>query len=155
MGEIENLEIRRQAIIMELARLKQEAAQKGKAFDFNNFRHKLPGGSTRWAAEFTKLTDKAMHQRGQEYGGEVSELSFTKTRGEFFNIIDDVIQRLEKEDKIKLERLQSLNKIIEESMMGLTSPEEGKKASQQIEEALEPLYIELRLLGFSHYDLWQ
>lgn len=155
LNEQKELEKRRQAIVFELGQRKAEAARKNTNFDLNNLRGKLPGGTTRWVVNFAKLTDKPMHERGQDYEGEVSELSFDTTNREFFTTIDEIIQHLESEGKISLDRLQQLIKIIADAQEGKVIPKTGRQANKELEEALEPLYVELRLKGFSHYDLWE
>jgi len=93
--------------------------------------------------------DQPMCKKQPRFGE--SELAKKTTWREFFRISDEVIKRLNNEKVINLEKIKKIiHKIYHPGKEKI-----GPKIYKELENEIMPVYMELRLMGFSHFDLWQ
>ncbi|MFZ2149891.1 MAG: hypothetical protein WAV15_01905 [Minisyncoccia bacterium] len=147
-----DIEKRRRAIILELEKMKVDAKAKGKVFDFNNMWNRLPdstGISPQYqGAMQLKWQDRVMSEKVSESGE--SELSTQTTHRKFYEQLDNIISALSLQGKINMEEIHKWVDLFSKGNPTFAQRDEGSKRLQEI---LEPIYIEMRLLGFSHFDL--
>jgi len=146
----ETEDILRKQILEELGKRKQAAKQRGEVFDSNNFYSKIldrnyqNGGYARSVVTQIKAMDKTMHNKADSFAGYYGEKSFVVTNKVFFETIDGIMARLGLQEEFQ--RLWDI-------YMGRSVGMEQEEALNKLTELLEPVYIELRMMGFSHQDL--
>lgn len=124
-------------------------AASGRFFGFtNNFEAKLPGGHMREMI-VNHSWDKAKLYTPEKTSAEVAELYSEKaaqtTFSEFFQDIDSAIEAT----GLDPELLSQIRRD-RETATGL----DVSAAQEAYCEAILPVYRELRIMGYSHYDLW-
>jgi hypothetical protein len=78
--------------------------------------------------------------------------SYHLTWRDFYSMRDQVLQKLEKEGKINIAEMKAAIKNLMANKNNPTSPE-MLALKRNLEEMLEPVYIEMRLLGFTEKEL--
>ena len=150
MSEQEN--ILREAVLEELAQRKKALGEGGQELLFNNFKSRIldknhpSGGYGRHKTIKVGCMDQPMHNKSESNAALHSEKAFITTWRDYYKNIDEIAERLGLQDK-----LQELIDIYKGRNTGMTK----QQAYKAINELLEPVYVELRLMGFSDYDLIQ
>lgn len=103
---------------------------------------------------FLKNTMSVEAQRGVV---ELTEMTFKTTWQEYFQKLNEILERLEAEKKINLAKIKNHVQGILDSQQGREIPpktaEEYEQDRKAFNKMLEEIYIELRMLGFSHYEV--
>lgn len=144
MSETEDIEKRRASVQLEVEKMKEEVEKKGERLHFNNFwawlnhprsRRYEVGDKTNFPQKYFIDENKVMTKRA----------SNPITYKAYFELIDDLVRKLGLNERIQ--------QLVSDEWNHLLPDEVRKKAEYDLQEALIPLYIELRLLDFSDHDI--
>lgn len=133
--------------IQELTRLEHEKVKGNTVSErhisiYNNFGQKLPGGL--YEVRDIPLLGRDYSRKQQP---RATELYRSQTLGEFVDTVNQTVVEVGGEDLLK--KLRELNSLIFTPPPGKDVTEYGR----QLEQLAEPVYIALRLKGYSHDDL--
>jgi hypothetical protein len=158
-----NREVLRAQINMELAGIKRDFSGPtylGNFFDKIYNPNSPNGGRARNFIKTHDMWKKSAAGTEEETNNLLSEKFKNRYHGELFDDIDAIVDRLELKSKIEelLNQIQALYETTKDKngRTGRLSKDQSEKKSKitrQLEEVLEPVYVELRLMGYSHEDL--
>ncbi|HEY4513688.1 MAG TPA: hypothetical protein VJH06_04235 [Candidatus Paceibacterota bacterium] len=157
INNIGNIEERREAIILELKDKKAKIEAMGHEFSFLNLWTWIPdenGVTPMHVMLNDKILDRmAMASVITERGESI--LSTKTTRRAFIAFLSEIMNKLSQEDKLDAKEIVSLVQELNARNKKKDTGERDDVTSIQkrITELLEPIYIEMRLLGFSDYDM--